>query len=44
MLATKNIGVAHQKQIFQFYYAVAKYKLLEKYGKKQNFFLVIFCF
>lgn len=34
MGATKNTGLALQKQNFQFYYTVVKYRLFEKYGKK----------
>lgn len=34
----KNIGVAHQKYDFQFYYAVVKHRLLEKYGEKREEF------
>lgn len=36
MGATKNIGVAQQKQNFQFYYDVVKYRLPEKYGEKER--------
>lgn len=31
--ATKNIAGAQPKNNFQFYYAVVRYRLLEKYGK-----------
>lgn len=34
MGATKNIGVAHITQNFQFKYDV-KFRLIEKYGKKE---------
>lgn len=33
---TKNIGVAHLTQNFQFYSAVVKFRLIEKYGKKER--------
>lgn len=36
MRATKNIGVAYQKQNFKFNYAVVKYRLHEKYGSKER--------
>lgn len=36
MGVTKNIRVTHQKHDFQFYNAVVKYRLLEKYGKKER--------
>lgn len=36
MRATKNIGVAYQKQNFKFNYAVVKYRLHEKYGNKER--------
>lgn len=36
MGATKSIGVELQKHNFQFYYAAVKYRLLEKYVKKEN--------
>lgn len=36
MGASKNIGVAHLTQNFQFHYAVVKFRLIEKYGKKKK--------
>lgn len=36
MGATKNIGVAQQKQNFQFYYDVVKHRLPEKYDEKER--------
>lgn len=32
----KVFGVAHQKHNFQFYYAVVKYRLPEKYDNKDT--------
>lgn len=36
MAPTNNTWIAHQKWNFKFYYAVVKFRLLEKYGKKQR--------